>query len=70
MPWGLTIYIKAKIDNTGKNNKCRLCGDRWNSKSDNKWRQQIGAKGIQDKAWMGRKGDPLGIVQEIEFWPY
>ena len=27
-------------------------------------------KGVQDKAWLGGKGDPLGIVQEIEIWSY
>ena len=28
--------------------------------------QQIGIKRIQDNAWMGGKGDPLGIVQEMK----
>ena len=25
---------------------------------------------VQDQAWLGRKGDPLGILQEIEFWTF
>ena len=31
--------------------------------------QQTSTKGVQDLAWLGGKGDPLGIVQEIETWP-
>ena len=27
-------------------------------------------KWVQDKALLDGKGDPLGIVQEIEIWPY
>ena len=32
--------------------------------------QQTCAKGVKDKARLGGKGDLLGIVQEIETWPY
>ena len=32
--------------------------------------QQICTDGIQDYARRGRKGDPLGIVQEVKVWPY
>ena len=32
--------------------------------------QQISTKGVQDYALLGVKGDPLGIVQEIEIQPY
>ena len=30
--------------------------------------QQIGAKRVQNKAWLGGKGDPLEIVQESKIW--
>ena len=30
---------------------------------------QISKKRVLDEAWMGGKGDPLGIMQEIEIWP-
>ena len=29
--------------------------------------EEIGTK-IQEKAWLGRKDDPLGIVQEVIIW--
>ena len=32
--------------------------------------QQSNTKGVQDQAWQGGNGDSLGIMQEIEFWPY
>ena len=32
--------------------------------------RQTNAKGVQNKAQVGGKGDLLRIVQEIEFWPY
>ena len=34
--------------------------------------QQIITKRVQEEAWTGRKGDPLGIMQKKknEFWPY
>ena len=40
-----------------QNSSCRLCGEM------RQLMQQIGTK---DKAQMGGKGDPLGIVQEIK----
>ena len=37
-----TNYIKARIDKTQQNSKCRLCGgQRWNDQSYNKRMQQI-----------------------------
>ena len=30
--------------------------------------QQTGTKGIQDKVWLGGKGDPERIVQETKIW--
>ena len=32
------------------------------------WMPKTGSQEIQDKAWVGRKGDPQGIVQETEIW--
>ena len=32
--------------------------------------QKAGAKGIQDKALLGGKGDPLTNVQEIKIGPF
>ena len=32
--------------------------------------QQTSAKGVQDKIWLDREGDPLGIMPEIEILPY
>ena len=32
--------------------------------------QQISTKRVYGKAWLGGESDPLGIVQEIEIWPY
>ena len=42
----------------------------WNVYFPNKWVQQTKTKGIQDQAWQGGKGDPLGIIQETEIWSY
>ena len=32
--------------------------------------QQTGIEGLFDQIRVGKKGNPLGIVQEIEIWPY
>ena len=32
--------------------------------------QQTSTKRVQDLTWLGGKGDPLVIVQEIEILPY
>ena len=32
--------------------------------------QQVSAKTVCDKTRLGGEGYPLGIVQEIEIWPY
>ena len=31
---------------------------------------QTCTKRVQEQAWLGRKGDPLGIVHGIEIWAY
>ena len=41
-----TIHIKEGIDKTQQNSKCRLCGERWNHQSHNKWMQQISTKRV------------------------
>ena len=32
--------------------------------------KQTDTNGVQDKKRLGRKGDPLGTVQEFNIWPY
>ena len=32
--------------------------------------QPNGTKGIQEYAWLGGIGNPLGIVKDIRIWPY
>ena len=32
--------------------------------------QQTCTKGIQDLVWLGEKGDPLGIMQEVKILPF
>ena len=61
-----TDYIKSKIDNTQQNSKCRLYGDK--NEIVNPFITET--KEVQDKERLGRKGDLLGIVQEITIWPY
>ena len=41
-----TNHIKARIDKTQENSKCKLCGDR-NHQSHNKRMQQTGTEGVQ-----------------------
>ena len=65
-----TNHIKARIDKTQQNSKCRLCGDRRNDQSHNKQMQQISTEGVQGETRLGRQGDPLGNVQEISIRPY
>ena len=31
---------------------------------------QTRRKGVQDLAWLDKKNDPQGIVQEIKIWQY
>ena len=32
--------------------------------------QQTSSGGFKEQIWLGGEADPLGIVQEIEIWPY
>ena len=42
-----TNHIKARIDKTLQNSKCRLCGDRRNDQSHNKRMQKICTEKVQ-----------------------
>ena len=42
-----TNHIKARIDKTQQNSKCRLCSDRDETITHNKRMQQIGTEGVQ-----------------------
>ena len=65
-----TNHIKARIDKTQQNSKCRLCGDRRNDQSHYKRMQQISTEGVQGETRLGRQGNPLGNVLEISIRPY
>ena len=41
-----TNHIKARIDKTQQNSKCRLCGNRQNDQSHDKRMQQICTEGV------------------------
>ena len=41
-----TNHIKARIDKTQQNSKCRLCGDRDETINHNKRMQQISTEGV------------------------
>ena len=61
-----TNQIVARIDKTQQNSKCRLCGDR-----DETINHIITkCSKLAQKEYKTRKGDSLGDVQEIYFWPY
>ena len=64
-----TNYIDMKINNTQQNSKCRLFSDK-----DERVNHRISeySKLVQNEyeVWLGGKGIPLGIVQEIEIWSY
>ena len=60
-----TNYVKARIDKTQQNGRCRLCGDR-----DETINHIIseGNKSARKNVRLGKtgwKGDPLGIEQEV-----
>ena len=54
-----TNYIEAKINETKQNSKCRLCGERDETKPC--------IKGIQSQARLGWVGDPMGNMQKFQF---
>ena len=49
-----------------------MCRDtqRWNCESENNRIPKTVKKGIQKQAWVGKEGDPLGIIQKAEVLPY
>ena len=55
-----TNHIKARIDKTQQNSKCRLCGEKWNHQSHNKRMRPISTKWVQGDTRLGGQGDPLG----------
>ena len=66
-----TNHIKARIDKTQQNSKCRLCGDRDETInhiiSECSKLAQKEYKARHD--WVG-KDDPLGNMQKITIRPY
>ena len=59
-----TNHIKARIDKTQQNSKCRK------HQSHNNRMQQIITDGVQGGTRLWRQGDPLGNVQKISIRPY
>ena len=41
-----------------------------NDNNDNYKNNNTNTKRVQDKAWVSKKGNPLGIKQEIDTWLY
>ena len=62
-----TIHIKARIDKTQENSKCRLCGDRDETINHiiSECKKKNSTEVVQDETQLGQQGDPLGKVQEI-----
>ena len=48
-----------------QNSKCKLCNDR-----DITINHIVSECNKLAQKWLGGQDDPLGIVQEIETWPY
>ena len=61
-----TNHIKARIDKTQQNSKCRLCDDR-DKIINHKISEcsKLAQKEYNTRPRLGRQGDPLGDVQEI-----
>ena len=66
-----TNYVEAKIDKTQQNSKCTLCGDRDEIINHiiSEW-SKLTQREYKTRHDSGGEGDSLGIVQEIEIWPY
>ena len=56
-----TNRIKASIDKTQQNSKCRLCSD----KDEISNHIIIGCSKLAQKGYKARQGDPQGNMQEI-----
>ena len=66
-----TNHIKARIDKTQQNSKCRLCGDR--DETINHIISEcskLAQKEYKKRHDLVGKGDPLGNVQKISIRPY
>ena len=61
-----TIYIKAKIDNTQKNNDSQLRGDKDNKINSIMVKYSILVQKNARRGTICRKRNPLEIVQEID----
>ena len=65
-----TNYIKAKIDNSQKNSKCRLCGKRDETVNHISECCKLAKKKYKNwHDWVG-EGNSLQIVQEREILQY
>ena len=66
-----TNHIKARIDKTQQNSRCRLCGNR-DETSNNILSEcsKLAQKEHKTRHKWVEQGGPLGTVQEIENWPY
>ena len=62
-----TNHIKARIDKTQQNSKCRLCGDR--DKTINHIISECSKLAQKNETRLGGQVDPLGNVQEISIRP-
>ena len=64
-------YIRANINNTQQNSRCRLCGDKNETINHIVSRcNEFAQKEYKSRHNWVEKGHPLGIVQGIEIWPY
>ena len=60
-----TNYVMAKIIKTRQNSRCRVFGEETIKHIVSECDKLV-KKGVQDRVWLCVKGDPLGIVQEIQ----
>ena len=60
-----TNHIKARMDKTQQNSKCKLCGDRDETINHLITECSKLAQGVYGETRLGRQGDPLGNEQEI-----
>ena len=66
-----TNYVKEKIDKAQENNKCMQCGDRGDTVNHIISKcNKLYSKEIWEQVCLVGKGDPLGIEQKTENWPY
>ena len=56
-------YVKARIDKTQQNSRCRLCGDRFYTISHISECSKLAQKEYKTR----HEDNPVGIVQEVKF---